>query len=83
MAPEPPFDTSIGSSLSVPIAVVTVLISGPQLTAFFEHVQRCGARRHVLLRAFPQCCRQRINSLAMMKLALSVLLESSSIAISF
>jgi hypothetical protein len=79
----PAFNASIGDRLSVPMAAVTVSISGPQLTAFFEHAQRCGARSHVVLCAFPQGRRQRMNSLAMMKLALSVLLESSSIAISF
>jgi hypothetical protein len=58
-------------------------LSDPRLTALVVHGERCGARRRFLARPFPQCCQERLNSLPTVQFAFPVLMESSSIAISF
>lgn len=63
------------------IAKVTTSISDPRRTALVVHVERCGARRRFLIRAFLQAPRQCSNSLAMVQFAFSILVEPSSVTV--
>jgi hypothetical protein len=47
------------------------------------HVEGCHARRRLVIRAISPPKHQRLNTLPAVQLALSVLVESRSIAISF
>lgn len=50
---------------------------------FVVHVEGCQARRRLLIRAIPQRKHQPVNAPTAMQFALSVLVESCSIAVSF
>jgi hypothetical protein len=52
-------------------------------TAFIVHVEGGHMRRRLLSRAVPQATHQRLNPLTAAEFALSILLESRSIAVSF